>query len=372
MALNPIEPAARSALAILDIEARDGKSAADRLKILLASKLVPEDRIRALTLQGDAFDRQDLIDEAFQSYRAAQRCFVEAYRALLEPRADRPSHRAFIEKIREQVEKTTEISAPEGTDEIAASEAANHIFLLGYPRSGTTLVENILASAPGVIALEERDTFADIDEHLMRNDGVMPDLDRLDPALVTTLRKSYWARVNQMGGEVNGRTFVDMNPFNAIKLPIIARLFPRAKIIIMRRDPRDIVLSCFRINFTPGTAAWAFSDLIETARHYDAMMRLIDACRERLPLPFHELRYDRLVTDFENTVRALAEFTGLGWTDDFKSFDRTASRRGVRTASETQVRKGLYNGGGQWRRYERQLEPAFPILKPWISRFGSD
>lgn len=372
LALNPLEPAAISALAILEIEARDGKAAADRLKPLLASTLVPEDRIRALTLQGDALDRQDRVDDAFKSYQAAQSCFAETYRALLAPRADRPSHRAFIEKIREQVEVTDSVSAPPETDECRAGSAENHIFLLGYPRSGTTLVENILASAPGVVALEERDTFGGIDEHLMRNDGVMPDLDRLDPALATTLRQSYWSRVRQMGGDVSGRTFVDMNPFNAIKLPIIARLFPRARIIIMRRDPRDIVLSCFRVNFTPGTAAWAFSDLIETARHYDAMMRLVDACRERLALPFHELRYDRLVGDFETTVRALAAFAGLDWTDDFKSFDRTASRRGVRTASETQVRKGLYNGGGQWRRYERQLAPTFTILQPWISRFGSE
>lgn len=370
LAINPLEPAGICALAILDIEARDGESAAKRLKGLLTSQTVPEDRIRALTLLGDALDRQDKVDEAFESYRAAQRCFAQTYRDLLAPQPERPSHRAFIDRIREQVEETPSGAAPEEGE--IPNAAANHIFLLGYPRSGTTLVENILASATGVAALEERDTFADIDAQLMRNDGSMPDLDRLDPELVRRLRASYWTRVAQLGAQATGQTFVDMNPFNAIKLPIIARLFPRAQIVIMRRDPRDIVLSCFRINFVPGTAAWAFSDLLETARHYDAMMRLIDACRERLPLAFHELRYDRLVSDFEPTVRALADFAGLEWTDDFKSFDRTASRRGVRTASETQVRKGLYNGGGQWRRYERHLAPTFPILAPWITRFGSE
>ena len=100
------------------------------------------------------------------------------------------------------------------------------------------------------------------------------------------------------------------------------------------------------------------------------MMRLIETCRERLPLAFHEVRYDRLVADFETEVRAMAEFVGLEWTDDFRSFDKTAKTRGVRTASATQVRQGLYDGGGKWRRYAAQLAPVLPILKPWVERFG--
>ena len=99
-------------------------------------------------------------------------------------------------------------------------------------------------------------------------------------------------------------------------------------------------------------------------------MRLIELCRERLPLAYHEVRYDRLVADFEATVRAMAEFAGLAWTEDFHAFDRTARKRGVRTASATQVRRGLYDGGGRWRRYEDRLAPVLPILEPWVERFG--
>ena len=82
------------------------------------------------------------------------------------------------------------------------------------------------------------------------------------------------------------------------------------------------------------------------------------------------MRYDRLVADFEPTVRAMAEFVGLEWTEDFRAFDKTAKTRGVRTASATQVRRGLYDGGGRWRRYREQLEPVLPILAPWVARFG--
>jgi hypothetical protein len=248
--------------------------------------------------------------------------------------------------------------------------AARHVFLLGYPRSGTTLVENILASASEVVALEERETLCDTEDVLVANDGTMPDFDAVDPHLLAGLRRKYWERVRSWAGPVEGKVFVDMNPLNGFKLPVIARLFPEARILIMRRDPRDVVLSCFRINFVPSPSAYAYSDLEETARHYDALMRLIELCRERLPLAYHEVRYDRLVADFETTVRAFAAFIGLEWTDQFHAFDRTARTRGVRTASATQVRKGLYDGGGRWRRYRDQLAPVLPMLKPWVDRFG--
>ncbi len=371
LALNPAEPSVIFALALLAIEARDGASAVARLEPLLATKLAPDDRTRALTLLGDALDRQDRTAEAFAAYQRAQHSFREIYRPQLEPSRSRPSHRSFIEKIMAQVESAGAIPPPAPQSPVAGA-ADMHVFLLGYPRSGTTLIENVLASAPGVVALEERDTLADIDAALLANDGTMPPLDSLDPALVERLRATYWERVHQLGGPVEGKVLVDMNPFNGLKLPIIARLFPDARIVIMRRDPRDVMLSCFRISFTPGTAAWALSDLTEAARHYDALMRLIDRCRETLPLAYHEVRYDRLVTEFEPTVHALADFIGLEWTDEFTRFDRTAKSRGVRTASETQVRKGLYNGGGQWRRYADALAPVLPILDPWIARFGSD
>jgi Tfp pilus assembly protein PilF len=371
LAIDPREPTAICALAAIDIEARDGAAAEARLAPLVAGPLVGDDRTRALTLLGDAIDRQDRPREAFAVYRAAQENFRTIYAPALAPTPPRVSHRRFIETITDQVHAAGAMTAPAPSVEVPGA-AATHVFLLGYPRSGTTLVENVLASAPGVVALEERDTFRDTDERIVANDGTMPPLDDLDPALLADLRAGYWRRVAELAGDVAGRTFVDMNPFNGIKLPVIARLFPDARILIMRRDPRDVVLSCFRINFTPSPAAYAFSDPEETARHYDALMQLIELSRANLPLACHEVRYDRLVTDFETTVRAFAGFIGLEWTEAFRTFDRTAQSRGVRTASANQVRRGLYDGRGQWRRYTEELGPVLPILAPWVERFGFD
>lgn len=366
---DPREPAAIAALATVANEARDGAGAEALLRPLLAGPLKEEDRTRTLTLLGDALDRQDRVAEAFAAWQQAKRSFRARWAAALAPGAERPSHRAFIERIAAQVAAAPgPVRAP--PLEPIEGGARTHVLLLGYPRSGTTLVENVLASAAEVVALEERDTFADIDAALVANDGSMPDLDALDDATVARLRAAYWARVRAMAGPVDGRVFVDMNPFNGIKLPLVARLFPEARVVVMRRDPRDVILSCFRINFTPSPAAWAFSDLEEAARHYHALTGLIELCRARLPLAVHELRYDRLVADFAPTVQALAMFVGMAWTDDFLRFDRTARTRGVRTASATQVRRGLYDGRGQWRRYAGELAPVLPILQPWVERFG--
>jgi tetratricopeptide (TPR) repeat protein len=369
LAINPLEPGATFARATMAIEARDGATAERALQPLLASPLDGDDRTRALTLLGDALDRQNRMAEAFATWQAAQANFADRYRATLGPSPERLSHRAFVEHIAAQVAAvpTTPRRYPE-TD--LPHAAATHVLLLGYPRSGTTLVENVLASAEDVVALEERDTFGGTDEVLLFNDGSMRDLDALDPAYVDRLRGDYWARVERMAGPVAGKVFVDMNPFNGIRLPIAARLFPDARIVVMRRDPRDVVLSCFRINFTPSTASYAFSDLEETARHYGALTGLVELSRERLGMAFHDLRYDRLVTEFEPTVRALAAFVGIPWTDAFLDFDKTARTRGVGTASALQVRRGLYDGRGQWRRYETQLAPVLPILAPWVERLG--
>jgi tetratricopeptide (TPR) repeat protein len=369
LAIDPHNVPATFAVAAMEIEDGKGEGAAELLERLLRTALKPDDRIRALTLLGDALDRLGRYGEAFDSWRQAKRDFRAAYEPLLGPGPGRPSHLSFIETIAGQVERAPPMARPKARPPVAGA-ASGHVFLLGYPRSGTTMVENILASAAEVVALEEQDTLGDCDDVLIRNDGAMPDLEAVDPALLDELRARYWARVRGLAGEVSDRVFVDMNPLYGVKLPIIARLFPDSRILVMRRDPRDVVLSCFRVNFTPGAGTWAFSDLEEAARHYSALMHLTELCRERLPLAFHEVRYDRLVADFEATVRSMADFAGLAWTDDFHSFDRTARRRGVRTASATQVRRGLYDGGGRWRRYEDRLAPVLPILEPWVERLG--
>lgn len=365
LAIDPHDATATMALARSEV-AIDPAGAAARIKLLLQARLGADDRIAALTLLGDAHDRADATVDAFAAYTAAKARFAESHAARFVTQGE-PSQRAFIDGIAAQVAR---IDAAQWREGVKPADPRGHVFLLGYPRSGTTLVENILATAPGIEAIEERPTLIDADRAFLLDDDGIARLAAIDATTATDFRERYWQRVAEAGVPQGSKVFVDMDPLKGIKLPLIAKLFPDARIVVLRRDPRDVVLSCFRQNFRVSAAAYAFTTLEGVAEHYAALMRLTALCLDRLPLTVHEMRYDALIADFDGVTRALCDFTGIDWTPELRRFDRTAARRGVSTASAGQVNRPLYDGTGQWRRYADHLAPVMPILAPWIERFG--
>jgi hypothetical protein len=165
--------------------------------------------------------------------------------------------------------------------------------------------------------------------------------------------------------------FVDKLPLNTIKLPLIARLFPEAKVIFALRDPRDVVFSCFRRQLPVNASTIELATLEGCARFYDSVMALGEICRERLPLSFLMLRHEDLVRDFDGEMRRLCAFAGIEWTDGFRDFAAISRRRNIRSISAQQVREGLNGRGeGLWRRYAPQLQPVLPVLARWVSAFG--
>ena len=373
LALDPSHVVAASALASTELAEGHATAAVTLLEPLLAQLATPsQDRSLAWGILGNA---QHRLGQTEAAYAAFAQC--KADYAVLHERAaaGRLTHGAFIAAIEAGVRKVpqTQWHAPAPTPVPGAARA--HVFLLGYPRSGTTLMENILASLPGVAALEERPTLAATDQQFLAEDaaGVMAGVARfaaLDAAALDPLRAAYWAKVRESGVPADAAGFVDMDPLKGTRLPLIARLFPNARILLMRRDPRDVVWSCFRTNFAPSSGAYDFTTLERTARHYDSLMRLTELCRATMPLAVHEVHYHALVSDFDRTVRAALDFAGLPWDPAVRDFDRTARSRGVSTASVAQVSRGLYDGTRQWEPYARFLEPVMPLLEPWIRRFG--
>lgn len=364
LAIDPNDATATMALARSELGGDPARSVV-RLRGLLGARLGAEDQIAALTLLGDALDRLDATAEAFAAYTAAKAGFAQLHAPHFAAQGE-PSQRDFIDGISAQLEA---VDPAAWRARVAPAGRRGHVFLLGYPRSGTTLIENILASAPGVEALEERRTLVDADRAFLLDGGGIARLAAIDAAAAASFGDLYWQRVAE-AGITPAATFVDMDPLKGIKLPLIARLFPDARVVVMQRDPRDVVLSCFRQNFRISAAAYAFTTIDGVAAHYAALMRLTAICRERLPLAFHDLRYEDLVADFDATTQALCDFTDIAWSPDLRRFDRTAARRGVSTASAGQVTRPLYDGSGQWRRYAEQLAPVMPVLAPWIERFG--
>ena len=368
LALDPANAIAATAIANAELEAGNPETASNLLAPLVGQMSQPSsERVQLRTTYGDALSRTGKADAAFAAYAAAQNDFA----AIHEPAGSaRETHRQLIERIIAELDAAPPAAWTQSPPPAPQGAAAGHVFLLGYPRSGTTLVENVLASLPAVVALEERPTLVDADRIFLAAKGGISQLAGLGSTALTPYVQAYWDKVRAAGTDPVGQTFVDMDPLKATRLPLVARLFPQARILIMRRDPRDVVLSCFRNSFALTSAALEFTTLERTARHYDAMMRLIELARERLPLAYHEVDYHGLVRDFDGTTQALCGFLGLPWDESLRRFDRTARSRGVATASASQVRRGLYDGRGQWEPFARHFEPVMPILQPWIEKFG--
>jgi hypothetical protein len=243
------------------------------------------------------------------------------------------------------------------------------VFVLGHPRSGNTLLENVLATVPGASALEERPTLRAAERRYLSEAG-MVELAQATDGDIAELRDAYREAAIQNGGDVEAPLFVDMDPLKSLRLPIIARVFPGARVLLVRRDPRDIVWSCYRTHFALTNAALDFATLDGAARHYAATMELVETVRAAVPLAVHVVRYEELVAKFDETTRGIAEFLGIPWQEDFRRFDKAARLRGVTTASERQVRRGLFDGRRQWEAHADFMRPVEGILAPWVERFG--
>ena len=353
--LGPNDAATMITLARCDLTRGRPAMAVERLEGLLARRAAAgDDAIVALGLLGDALDRLGRVDAAFAAYSGAN--------ARLAARGAGTRH-----AVRQTEAVAAGVAAlPDGALAGTVAPVAGeprHVFLLGYPRSGTTLVEQILAIAPGVTTLEEAPTLAAAAPYLAE----LRALAALDAAGVAALRADYWSRVAAAGATPPpDGTFVDMDPFKSLALPLIARLFPAAMVVHLRRDPRDVVLSCFRRSFVAGAVAAEFTSLSRAARHYAATRRLIETCRAKLPLTLHDLRYEEIVADFDGTTQRLCAATGIAWSPALRDFAATARRRRVKTASAAQVRQPLFDGSGQWRRYANYLAEVETILAPWV------
>ncbi|WP_422926385.1 tetratricopeptide repeat-containing sulfotransferase family protein [Singulisphaera sp. PoT] len=234
------------------------------------------------------------------------------------------------------------------------------VFVVGLPRSGTSLIEQILASHPQIYGAGELRMAQESFESLPRFVGVTStlreSLDRLDEDGIHGLALNHLAKLDTLGK--GAERVVDKMPENALYLGFIATLFPRAKIIHCRRDLRDVALSCWMTNFSQ--VRWA-SDIEHIVSRFQEYRRLMDHWREVLPVPIIDLDYEALVEDLEGHSRKLVEWCGLDWDEACLNYHQT--RRSVKTASAAQVRRPIYKSSvGRWKPFESLLSPLFDRL----------
>ncbi len=317
-------------------------------------------RVQALGLIGDARDRRDDAHGAFEAFTAANQLSLQLHGAWLDA-TERLYHPDSVRRMSDVVAKL-DVSAW-----AAQGAIRSPVFLVGFPRSGTTLLDQILSSHSGIVCLEESEHFGDALADVITEPSRALSPDALTEDELARIRESYWRRL-----EVRADTIVvDKYPLNIVVLPLIKRVFPNAKIIFALRDPRDVVLSCFQQRFTINAAMAQFLELSRAGAYYDQVMALFEVCRERLDLDLHQVRYEDVVADIEGAARGLCDFLGTPFETAMLNYRETALKRDIATPSARQVIEPLYNRSiGRWRRYEEELKPVLPVLAPWAERYG--
>ncbi len=305
-------------------------------------------------VRGALSDRQGDYDQAFTHYRQANdlraQFLRQQYRAF-----NAEGHIRYIDEVIATFDRRfVERAGWFGLD------TEMPVFVVGMPRSGTTLVAQILSSHPQVVAAGE---LRDLD--LILNDTVQAGgLDayprywfHLDQAMARALAECYMARLTKLG---KGATrVVDKMPHNFRHLGAIWRLFPRARVIHCRRDIRDVCLSCYFQNFTWLNYTCSLEHIGLYYRQYERLMR---HWQETLPLQMYEVQYEEMVANQERISRELVAFCGLDWSDRCLDFHENA--RAVQTASKLQVRRPIYTTSvGRWKRYEKHLLPLEQALR---------
>jgi tetratricopeptide (TPR) repeat protein len=358
VARQPDFPEALTTLAGADLAEGQARAAEARLRLLLADQRLPAaDRAMAQGLLGDTLDAQGRFGEAFAAW-AAGNALRRAEHAGAEGTLDLV--RALTGALAGQ-----KVAATWGRS--ASGPARRHAFLIGFPRSGATLIEQILAGHPEVTTLGEQECLIDAARAWLGDAADIARFCRAPDEELDSWRDAYWRRVAAAGADPAGKVFIDKHGFNIFKLPLIARLFPEARILFVRRDPRDTVLSCFKSRFQMSGPVHQMLTLDGAAELYAATMAMAAATEKAFGLFAHPVALEALIADFDKETKAICATLGIDWLPELRDFATQVAARGVATPGAARLAEGLNSRGiGRWRDHADEMAGVLPILAPWL------
>ena len=367
LAIDPRDEQARFYEAFLDRRENKLEEAERRLRDLIASN--PQHqyvRYASRYELAEVLNRTERYDEAMQQLLEAKAIVRSCGPNLGEMLADYQSEADSDRRSSQQQPK--DILRKWAKEFPAKSREAmpRLAFLGGHPRSGTTLLEEVIGAHPGVAALDEPRTFESTIWFMFR------DSPQLSPARLNVLRRRYMESIRrEWGGSLDGKLVLDKNPSPTAKLPIWLRIFPELKVLIALRDPRDVVISCFFQNLVLTKANANFLSLERTARHYAALMDVWLAVRQWEGLAWMETRYEDMVADLEKEGRRVTEFLGLTWDPAQAQFHEKSRQRKIYAPTYRDASQPVYTRAvARWHCYEKHLAPILPVLEPYCRALG--
>jgi hypothetical protein len=345
----------RAAWHLLQGNARECLAALGRLGTARATRADVLDRVRSLagTLSAEAYEMLGDYQRAFALYGERNR-----------PRSDRDRFGL------DELPRLTLDAAARSVPELPPDPHGSYFVMTGFPRSGTTLLENALAAHPLIETFEEIPSRESV-EKFLRRPGVEGTSGQ---SLYLTARERYYDEIERRRHKTTARIFLDKMPMRSIEAGFMSKLFPDKRYIFSIRHPYDVVLSCFKQDFGRNIAMEHFRTLDDAARLYDFTMTQWFGVFGLGDPRVHYLRYEDLVTSFEPSMRGVLSFLGVDWDADVVDFADAAERRAARTPSYQKVRQGLSIGvQSSWQHYRFAFQSeAATALKKWVEMFGYD
>jgi tetratricopeptide (TPR) repeat protein len=331
-------------------------------------------RIRGLYELAGILDRSGRYDEAMAALlevKAIQRPFAAPYLATAQ----------LIQNRAKEMERTiTAAVLDRWRAEAAALSHPRRIALLcGHPRSGTTLLEQVLDAHPDIVSAEETkmmhdEAYLPLVRDFPEGTSILEALDSAPPSVLRHARENYFRCTERFTRRpIGSRLLVDKNPALNMLIPMVVRVFPEARFIVALRDPRDVVLSCFMQALPLTPVSCAYLSLESTAKQYASAMGFWLDMRPRLGDGWMHVRYESLVDDLPGVARSTLAFLGVDFDETVLTFYDHARTKRVNSPSHADVLKPVYRSAvGRWRNYQKYLEPYMAGLERFMKAFEYD
>ena len=326
----------------------------------------------ALTRKSLFWKLKAKLQQQKKDYKAAFNSFAEMNNTIINSSDynDKTAQK-FFDGLLIRVKQLSNVLETPYSQSLPESSADTPIFLIGFPRSGTTLLDTILRTHSKIAVVEEKGMLSKANHHLGEKLSIV-DIENLTRQELSSAKEVYFEELAKHVSTNNSGCVIDKLPLNIIDVPIIHKLFPTARFILALRHPLDSILSCWMQPFKANDAMANMVELDRIVDFYTAAMTVLELSEKRYQLTIHRIRYEDLVLDMKKEVSNLLKFLELEWENELEDYQQTALKRGIiNTPSYSQVIEPIYKTASyRWEKYHESLEKYFIKIEKWTTKFG--
>jgi tetratricopeptide (TPR) repeat protein len=310
------------------------------------------------TLLGDAYAKTKDFEKAFDNFIKLGKFSVSKHKGL--PKYDVLSSYKSIDISLLNYQTNSTDNPP--------------VFMIGFPRSGTTLLETMLDQHPQIVGLSERPLISKVIKKInqrFNNKNIVKNLPKLNEEYILELRQYYLELASEYNTEIENKVLIDKMPLNTINIPLIKILFPNAKFIVNLRHPLDVVLSSFQQNFVANNEMAFLFTLEGCVNRYKQVFSFFEECNDKLELNHIKVKYEDLIENKENECSRIFNYLGVSNSINLDEFQDYAQEKVINTASRNQVTKKIYTTSRyKWKNYQEQLAHHKERLNYFIDKYG--